>query len=57
MVEGSSADFAKRIEMAFENDGWPGTDEEALRDVIRQIPPSRRWTRSPVPMSSSTASR
>ena len=36
--EGSPADFAQRIKMAFENDGWPGTDEEALRVVLREIP-------------------
>jgi hypothetical protein len=36
--EGSSATFAKQIKMAFENDGWPGTDEEKLRNVLRQVP-------------------
>jgi hypothetical protein len=35
---GSPADYAQRIKMAFENDGWPGTDEEALRSVFREIP-------------------
>ena len=36
--EGSPADYAQRIKMAFENNGWPGTDEEALRTVLREIP-------------------
>jgi hypothetical protein len=36
--EGSPADYAQRIKMSFENDGWPGTDEEALRVVLREIP-------------------
>lgn len=36
--EGSPADYAQRIKMAFENNGWPGTDEEALRAVLREIP-------------------
>lgn len=34
----SSATYAKQIKMAFENDGWWGTDEEALRAVLRRIP-------------------
>lgn len=38
MEEGSSAAFAKRIRMAFDNDGWMGTDKEALRQAMRQIP-------------------
>ena len=36
--EGSPADYAQRIKMAFENNGWWGTDVEALRVVIREIP-------------------
>lgn len=36
--EGSPADYAQRIKMAFENDGWWGTDVEALRTVLREIP-------------------
>ena len=36
--EGSSATVAKQIKMAFENDGWPGTDTVALRNSLRQIP-------------------
>ncbi len=34
----SSATYAKQIKMAFENDGWWGTDEESLRAVLRRIP-------------------
>jgi hypothetical protein len=36
--EGSSATLAKQVKMAFDNDGWPGTDEVALRRVVSQIP-------------------
>lgn len=36
--ETSAAAYAKRIKMAFDNDGWPGTDKTALRDAMRQIP-------------------
>jgi hypothetical protein len=36
--EDSAAAFAKRIKMAFDNDGWPGTDKSMLRDAMRQIP-------------------
>lgn len=33
--DGSSATIAKQIKMAFDNDGWWGTDEEALRRALR----------------------
>ena len=36
--EGSSATYAKQIKMAFENDGWWGTDTEKLRNTMREIP-------------------
>lgn len=36
--DGSAAAFAKQIKMAFENDGWWGTDKTALRQAIRNIP-------------------
>lgn len=38
--EGNAATYAKQIKMAFENDMWWGwgTNEEALRKVIRSIP-------------------
>ena len=35
--DGSAATYAKQIKMAFENDGWGGTDEQALRNVLRKI--------------------
>ena len=38
--DGNAASFAQQLKMAFENDnyfGW-GTDEEAVRTVIRKIP-------------------
>ncbi len=38
--DGNAASFAQQLKMAFENDnyfGW-GTDEEAVRDVIRKVP-------------------
>ena len=38
--DGNAASFAQQLKMAFENDNyfdW-GTDEEAVRDVIRKIP-------------------
>lgn len=34
---GSTPASAKQIKMAFENDGWWGTDVEALREAIRGI--------------------
>lgn len=36
--EGSAPAFAKKIKMSFDNDGWWGTDKEALRTAIRGIP-------------------
>lgn len=36
--EGSSATYAKQIKMAFDNDGWWGTDTEKLRNTLREIP-------------------
>ena len=35
--DGSAATYAKQVKMAFENDGWPGTDEEALRNILRRV--------------------
>ncbi len=37
MDDGSPATYAKQLKMAFENDGWPGTDEEAIRDTLRRL--------------------
>jgi len=36
--DGTPENFAKRIKMAFDNDGWWGTDVEALRQVFTEIP-------------------
>jgi hypothetical protein len=36
--DGSIPSFAKSIKMAFDNDGWAGTDEEALRKILISIP-------------------
>lgn len=38
LEEGTPATWAKQIKMAFENDGWPGTDMEKLRATLREIP-------------------
>ena len=37
-IEGSSATYAKAIKMAFDNDGWWGTNTIALRETLRSIP-------------------
>ncbi len=36
--DGTPATYAKQIKMAFENDGWWGTDTEKLRTTLREIP-------------------
>ena len=36
--EDSPATYAKRIKMAFENDGWPGTNTPELRNILREVP-------------------
>jgi hypothetical protein len=41
--DGSSASYAKLIKMAFENDGWFGTDEAALRNTLRRIPSKEQF--------------
>ena len=38
LEEGSAPAYAKQIKMAFDNDGWWGTDKDALRAAIRAIP-------------------
>jgi hypothetical protein len=35
--DGSAPTYAKQIKMAFDNDGWWGTDKDALRGAIRGI--------------------
>ncbi|MCC7301128.1 MAG: hypothetical protein IT233_00655 [Bacteroidia bacterium] len=34
----SASTTAKQLKMAFDNDGWWGTDEESLRRILRSIP-------------------
>lgn len=36
--DNSTQNFAKRLKMAFDNDGWWGTDVEAVRNVFKDIP-------------------
>ena len=36
--EGNAPTIAKQIKMAFDNDGWFGTDKDALRVAVRAIP-------------------
>lgn len=36
--DGSIGSYAKAIKMAFDNDGWWGTDEQALRNTLISIP-------------------
>ncbi|MBK7763667.1 MAG: hypothetical protein IPI46_09880 [Bacteroidetes bacterium] len=36
--DGSIASYAKSIKMAFDNDGWWGADEQALRTTLISIP-------------------
>lgn len=43
--DGTSATSAKQIKMAFENDGWPGTDTEALRSTLREIPSKEEFSK------------
>jgi hypothetical protein len=37
LEDGNAATYAKQLKMAFENDGWPGTDEDAVREALRRI--------------------
>jgi hypothetical protein len=37
-TEGSPAMYAQQMKMAFENDGWWGTDTAALRQTIQAVP-------------------
>lgn len=45
LTEDSPATYAKQIKMAFENDGWFGTDTEKLRTVLREIPSKQVLTK------------
>lgn len=43
--DGTSATSAKQIKMAFENDGWPGTDTDGLRSTLREIPSKEEFAK------------
>lgn len=43
--DGTPATIAKQIKMAFENDGWPGTDTKALRQVLVSIQSQDDWNK------------
>ena len=45
LSEDSPATYAKQIKMAFENDGWLGTDTPKLRTVLREIPSKQVLTK------------
>ncbi len=38
LEDGTAPTYAKQIKMAFQNDGWWGTDTAALRSALRSIP-------------------
>jgi hypothetical protein len=42
--ENSPATYAKRIKMAFDNDGWFGTNTPELRNILREIPSKTAMT-------------
>lgn len=44
--DGNPATTAKQIKMAFENDGWPGTDTKALRQVLVSIQSQADWNKT-----------
>lgn len=41
--DGTPATIAKQIKMAFENDGWWGTNTEALRQALISVPSQEDW--------------
>jgi hypothetical protein len=43
--DGTPATYAKQIKMAFDNDGWWGTDTEKLRSTLREIPSKQVFTK------------
>ena len=43
--EESATTYAKRIKMAFENDGWPGTNTVELRQIMIEISSKKDMTR------------
>lgn len=38
LEDGSIPTYAKQVKMAFQNDGWWGTNKDALRQALRDIP-------------------
>lgn len=43
--EGTPATIAKQIKMAFENDGWWGTDTKALRTTLQSVASQDDWNK------------
>jgi hypothetical protein len=43
--DGSSATTAKQIKMAFENDGWWGTNVTALREALTSVESQDEWSK------------
>ncbi|MCD6068912.1 MAG: annexin [Bacteroidetes bacterium] len=41
--EGTPATTAKQIKMAFENDGWWGTNTDSLREALIAVPSQEEW--------------
>lgn len=41
--KGAAASYARRLYKAMENDGYPGTDEVKLREVMLEIPDWKTW--------------
>lgn len=56
MDDTAPASYAKRIQMAFDNDGWPGTNVKALRTVFRQIPSKQVYDQVAVSYEKTTGS-
>lgn len=42
--DGTAATYAKQLKMAFDNDGWWGTDIEKVRSTMRSIPSKEMFT-------------
>ena len=43
--ESNHATWAKQLKMAFDNDGWWGTDEASIRRVLLSVPSKEDFTR------------
>ena len=44
--DGTPATYAKQIKMAFDNDGWWGTDVTKLRTTLREIPSKQAFLKT-----------